>query len=65
MKKVAVKFTSYLQLLSFVKVIDVKDWENRNCEINKADTLLISSLTEKEIEIAQNAFQAPVQFINL
>lgn len=60
MKKVAVKFTSYLQLLSFIKVIDVKDWANRNCEIIKSDTMFICSLTEKEIEIAQNVYQAAV-----
>jgi len=60
MKKVALKFTSYLQLLSYIKVIDVKDWANRNCEINKADILFISLLTEKEIEIAQSVFQAAV-----
>jgi len=60
MKKVAVKFRSYLQLLSFIKLIDVKDWANRNCEIHKADTLFISSLTKKEIEIAQGVFQAAV-----
>ncbi len=49
------KFTSLEDLLDFAMTINVIDYD-----LNKPDLLLKCELTEKEIELAENGFNANV-----
>lgn len=55
MKKIALQFPSIIELVDFTVAIDAD-----NCITNKMSLLLICEVSEKEIELAQNSFQAHV-----
>ncbi len=52
---VALQFSSLEELINFSLIIDI-----RKCKVNKLELILICVLTESEIELAQNGFQAKV-----
>ena len=55
MKKIALQFPSIIELVDFTIAIDADD-----CMTNKMALLLICEVSEKEIELARNGFQAHV-----
>ena len=55
MKETSLKFPSILALVDFILAVDVVKYQ-----LDKAELLLISKLSEKEVELATNGFKASV-----
>ena len=55
MKEISLKFPSILTLVDFILAIDVIKYQ-----LDKAELLLTCKLSEKEIELATNGFNAHV-----